>query len=102
LLSYFGEKFDEKGFCYDLNKAAGHIVGTVLRINKMLKRKKQVTRNYNIVWEFTAFGKCHLAGIVLLDGEKAGQNIIAKWEPNKSMGKKTRKSKGDTSRFKLI
>jgi hypothetical protein len=43
LISQLGEKFDEKGFCYDLDNTVGHIVGTVLCRNKMVKRKKQVT-----------------------------------------------------------
>jgi hypothetical protein len=44
--------------------------------------------NYNIVWEFTAYGKSDLAGIVLLNGVKDGQKLVSKCEMNKTTGRK--------------
>jgi hypothetical protein len=58
--------------------------------------------NYNIVWEFTAFGESDLAGIVIVDGVKDGQKLVAKREMNKTTGKKTRKSKGEGNKIKPI
>jgi hypothetical protein len=78
LIKQFGEKFDERGVCYDLDNTSGHIVGTVVRINRVPKAKKQVTTNYNVVWEYTAFGESDLALTVLLDGQKEGDKLIAK------------------------
>jgi hypothetical protein len=101
LISQLGEKFDESGVCYDLDSTSGHIVGTVLRINKTPKGKKQVTPNYNVVWEFTAFGESDLALTVLLDGQKEGDKLIAKrtLRQTKRHGRPNRR---DASRLKFI
>ncbi len=72
IIGQLGKKYDNRGVCYDLD-STGHIVGTASHMNKMAKSKKQVATNYNIVWEFTAFGESDLAGFLLIDGEKEGQ-----------------------------
>jgi len=48
LISQLGDKFDERGVCYDLDRKEGHIVGTVLRLNKSPKSKNPVATNYNV------------------------------------------------------
>jgi hypothetical protein len=101
LIKQFGEKFDERGICFDLDSTSGHIVGTVMRINKQPKSKKQVTTNYNVVWEFTAFGETDLALTVLLDGQKEGDKLIAKRIHNRSK-KSGRPKKSDASKLKFI
>jgi len=94
LISQLGQKFDEKGMCYELDGKAGHIVGTVLRQNKLPpKSKRHVTSNYNVIWEYTAFGDSDLAAIVLLDGEKVGQQLVRKREQLKSNAKAVKKGR---------
>jgi hypothetical protein len=107
LITQLGQKFDEKGMCYELDGLAGHIVGTVLRQNKQPpKSKRNVTSNYNVIWEYTAFGDSDLAAIVLLDGEKVGQQLVRKREQLKSKGKAVKKgrrrSKVEVLRAKFI
>ncbi len=38
LVHHLGNKFDESGICYDLDNSDGHIVGTVLRKNRIKRR----------------------------------------------------------------
>jgi hypothetical protein len=57
LVHQLGNKFDESGICYDLDNCDGHIMGTVLRKNKLPKSSKQIAANYNVIWEFTTFGE---------------------------------------------
>jgi len=107
LISQLGQKFDEKGVCYDLDWKEGHIVGTVLQQNKSPpKSKKNVITNYNVIWEYTAFGDTDLAAIVLVDGEKVGQRLVRKREQLKSnanvVKKSRRRSKVEVLRAKFI
>jgi hypothetical protein len=106
-----GNKFDESGICYDLDKCGGHFVGTVLRKNKLPKSNKQIAANYNIIWEFTTFGESDLPGIVLLDGQKEEEKLLRKREQLKTAetntsqarGKRAvRRSKSDLSKEKYI
>jgi hypothetical protein len=83
-ISQLGKKYDNRGVCYDLD-SEGHIVGTVLHMNKVPKSKRQVATNYNIVWEFTAFGESDLAGFLLIDGVKEGQRLISARKPNQAV-----------------
>jgi hypothetical protein len=54
-------------------------------MNKVPKSKRQVATNYNIVWEFTAFGESDLAGFLLIDGVKEGQRLISARKPNQAV-----------------
>jgi hypothetical protein len=99
------------GICYDLDNCDGHIVGTVLRKNKLPKSSKQIAANYNVIWEFTTFGESDLAGIVLLDGQKEGEKLLRKREhlktaetnTSRARGKRAvRRSKSDLSKEKYI
>jgi len=68
------DKFDKKGIRFDVEPSFGHILGTVMRLNRPTKGCKINT--YNVVWEYTAYGESDLPMMVLLDAHKEADKFL--------------------------
>ncbi len=90
------DKFDKKGIRFDVEPLFGHILGTVMRLNRPTKGCKINT--YNVVWEYTAYGESDLPMMVLLDAHKEADKFL---NPTISKVQRRRSTKRTTMHDRL-
>ena len=90
------DKFDKKGIRFDVEPSFGHILGTVMRLNRPTKGCKINT--YNVVWEYTAYGESDLPMMVLLDAHKEADKFL---NPTISKVQRRRSTKRTTMHDRL-
>jgi hypothetical protein len=79
----FGKKWSDLAMCYDLNKEHGHLMGTVMRMVSLGKRKASspLLDQYEIAWEFTSLGESVIQGTHLSAACIVGCQMEAKRQP---------------------